>query len=523
MGDMKYLTPKRRLTTRHYRGRSALVLFPALLCWLLTCGSRSLADDATIAASDNARPAKPNIVWIVTEDMGPELACYGHPEVFTPTLDALAAAGVRYANAFTVTPVCSTSRSSFMTGMHACSIGAHQHRTPEERKQMLPAGVRVLTGWLKDAGYTTANIRGLIPPVENADADRDQPLEVKATGKTDWNFKFPREDDFAHHDWSQLKEHQPFYAQVNFSESHRGWLAPVRANPAKVKLPPYYPDHPIARNDWARYLDDISLVDAKVARVLAGLEADGLADNTIVVFMGDHGRAHVRGKQWCYDSGLRVPLIVRWAKNFGPPAGFMPGTVDERLIAAIDVSATTLTAMAGVAKPAQMQGRVFLGEEREADRQYTFATRDRCDMTTFHIRTVRDKRFRYIRNGMPEMPFMQWNAYKFRVYPMIPLLHQLHAEGKLNAVQAVLMADQRPSEELYDLVADPYEVNNLAALPTQAGKLAELRGVLDRWIAEVGDQGRESDSVRAPYDEMVRTRKDTRRKNRVRSKPKSGR
>ncbi len=436
------------------------------------------------------KAAQPNILWLIGEDMGPQLACYGTPQVFTPTLDKLARDGVRYSKAFTVTPVCSTSRSSFMTGMNACAIGAHHHRTPSERKQQLPDGVRLLTGWLADAGYYTANIVNI-------------EQSIKGTGKTDWNFKFADGDGFKGKDWNELKSRQPFYAQVNFSDAHRGFSAPKKADPAKVVIAPYYPDHPLTRKDWGEYLDEITRMDGDIARILEKLEEDGLAENTIVVFLGDHGQAMVRGKQWCYDSGLHIPLIIRWPKNFPAPKGFKAGTVDDRLICAIDLTATTLVTMAGAAKPAKMQGRVFMGDKQEEDNKYVFATRDRCDMTTFHIRTVRDEQYRYIRNFMPEKPFLQWNNYKETSYPVVKLMRDLHAQGKLDAVQEVLMADHRPAEELYDLKNDPYEIHNLAADPAHKAKLAELKSTLEKWIKDVGDQGPEPANIQAQYQKQV--------------------
>lgn len=470
--------------SRPHSKRNWLLCTAAFLATILL-----LLPIASVTATES-QVKRPNVLWIIAEDMGPELACYGHPAVSTPNLDQMASDGVRYAKAYTVTPVCSTSRSSFNTGMHACSIGAHQHRTPEERKQPLPDGVRLLTGWLHDAGYFTANVR----TIEEG---------LNGTGKTDWNFTFPAEDSFQGNKWAELKPNQPFYAQINLNDSHRGWSAPERADPAKVKLPPYYPDHPVARADWAKYLDEIMRADESVGRILAKLEADGLADDTIVAFIGDNGQAHVRGKQWCYESGLRVPLIIRWAKNFPLPAGFERGKVDERLVTSIDLAATTLVAMAGAPKPPKMQGRVLLGDHQDPPNQYVFGTRDRCDMTTFHIRTARDARYRYIRNFMPEKPFLQWNAYKERGYPMIALMRELHAEGKLNDVQAVLLADHRPAEELYDLESDPYEIHNLAGDPRHADKLSELRGALEQWMQAVGDQGPEPPEVQAEYQEIV--------------------
>ena len=433
-------------------------------------------------AQPAGKDARPNILWIIAEDFGPELGCYGTQQVWTPNLDELARVGVRYTRAFTTAPVCSASRSAFMTGMVQTTIGAHNHRSHRRDKYQLPDGVRLITHWLREAGYFTANIR-------------EVSSTLRGTGKTDWNFT-PRAKPYDSDRWADLKSNQPFYAQINFPETHRGsaWnnahkSIPRKADPARVTIPSYYPDHPTTRRDWAQYLNTAMALDRKVGIVLRKLEEDGLADNTIVIFFGDHGRAMVRGKQWCYDSGLHVPLIIRWPTGLATPAQYRPGSVNDQLISAIDLSATTL-ALAGVARPATMQGRVFLGPQADPPREYVFSARDRCDETVFRIRTVRNKRYRYIRNFMPDRPFLQLNRYKEKQYPVIHLIRELYAQGKLNPTQAVLAAPRRPAEELYDLDNDPYEVRNLAGSPDHAAVLAKLRGVLTNWIEESNDQGR---------------------------------
>lgn len=431
---------------------------------------------------------KPNILWIIAEDMGPDIGCYGTAEAHTPHMDGLAAQGVRYANAFTVTPVCSTSRSSFMTGMYAMTIGAHNHRSHRGDGFQLSDGVKVLTDWLRPVGYFTANVVHLT----------DGPNErfFRGTGKNDWNFDYQGKP-FDSNRWSDLKAHQPFFAQVNFPETHRGgeWdnahkAIEKTADPAKVQIPPYYPDHPLVRQVWAQYLNTIMAFDKKVGFVLQKLKEDGLADDTVVMVFGDHGRAMVRGKQWPYDSGLHVPLIIRWPPNFPTPSNLPePGSVDEQLIASIDWSATTL-ALAGVEKPTKMQGKVFLGENADPPRRYLFAGRDRGDETVFRIRTVRDVRYRYLRNFMPERPFLQINRYKEHQYPELRLIRKLAAEGKLNAVQAVLAAPRRPAEELYDVQSDPHETKNLVESADHHEPLERMRAALDQWIESSDDQGR---------------------------------
>jgi N-sulfoglucosamine sulfohydrolase len=436
---------------------------------------------SSFAATFAAAP-RPNILWLVAEDFGPHLGCYGAKEVSSPNLDRLASEGVRYTRFFTTAPVCSPSRSALMTGMYQTTIGAHNHRSHRDDGFTLPSGVRVLTDWIRDAGYFTANVR-----------EFPAPIAFKGTGKTDWNFTYTNaartNRSFDSDKWADLKSHQPFYAQVNFQETHRKFHAPKRANPAKVELPPYYPDHPVVRADWAEYLDSATELDRKVGVVLKQLEKDGLADNTVVIFFGDNGQAHVRGKQFCYDSGLLVPLIIRWPKSFPAPKNFKPGTVDPQLLEAIDLAPTTLE-IAGQSKPAKMQGASFLGQRPAPPKQYVFGARDRCDETVFRFRTVRDAKYRYIRNFTPERPFLQANAYKEKQYPVWNLLKQLHAEGKLTPVQQTLCAPTMPAEELYDLENDPHEINNLASSPQHPEALKRLRGALEKWIEETNDQGK---------------------------------
>ena len=257
---------------------------------------------AALAAfsSSAAEVKRPNILWLIGEDFSPHLGCYGTKEVWTPNLDKLAGEGMRFTRAFTTAPVCSASRSAFMTGMYQTTIGAHHHRSHRDDGYLLPAGVKVATDRFREAGYFTANLREL-----------PTAFGFRGSGKTDWNFTYAGKP-FDSDQWSDLKSRQPFYAQINFQETHRKFHAPPKADPAKVELPPIYPDHPTARKDWAEYLDAASELDRKIGLILKQLEADGLADNTMVFFMADHGQAHVRGKQFVYDDGLHIPLIIRW-------------------------------------------------------------------------------------------------------------------------------------------------------------------------------------------------------------------
>ena len=431
-------------------------------------------------AAHAADTKRPNILWLIAEDMSPDaVACYGAQQVWTPNLDKLAAGGVRFTRAYTTAPVCSASRSGFMTGMYQTSIGAQNHRSHRDDGYALPEGVRPLPERMRGAGYFTANVVKL-----------PEAFGFKGAGKTDWNFTVT-EKPFESANWDDLKSHQPFYAQINFHETHRDYHAPPKADPAKVQIPPYYPDHPVTRKDWAEYLDAATELDRKIGLVLAQLESDGLADSTVIYFFGDHGESHVRGKQFCYEEGLHIPLIVHWPKNFPAPKQITAGKVDDRLIEAIDFAPTMLD-IAGANKPEKMQGRVMFGEHADAPREYAFGARDRCDETVFRLRTVRDARWRYIRNFTPERPFLSPNEYKEKQYPVWNLLKELHAQGRLTPAQEFLCQPTMPPEELYDLDADPHEIKNLAASPAPEHQdaLKKLRGVLEKWIVDTDDKGR---------------------------------
>lgn len=431
------------------------------------------------AAPLHAQEKRPNILWLIAEDFGPHLGCYGTKEVSTPVLDAMAAKGMRFTRFYTTAPVCSPSRSAFNTGMYQTTIGAHNHRSHRDDGYTLPKGVKLISERMKEVGYFTANVK-----------EMPAAAGIKGTGKTDWNFSAPKQP-FDSEKWDDLKAHQPFYAQVNFQETHRTFHGPPHADPAKVEIPPYYPDHEVTRKDWAQYLDAATELDRKIGKIMELLQRDGLLENTIICFFGDNGQAHVRGKQFCYEEGLNVPLILSWPAGIPAPAGYEAGQATDRLLMSIDLTATSLS-LAGVKKPEGMQGQVFLGAAAEPPREYVFGARDRCDMTVFRFRTVRDARYRYIRNFTPDRPFLQFNAYKEKQYPVWNLIKELAAQDKLTPEQAVLAAPTMPEEELYDLQADPYELRNLARSnqPEHRAALERLSGVLTNWIEQTNDQGR---------------------------------
>jgi arylsulfatase A-like enzyme len=406
-----------------------------------------------------------NIVWLIAEDNGPQWGCYGYPLVRTPHVDRLAAQGELFRNAFTTAPVCSPSRSAWNTGMYQTAIGAHHHRSHRDDGYRLPEGVKLVSERLREQGYFTANVLAPAPG-------------VRGTGKTDFNFQADRPFDGKH--WNERQPGQPFFAQVNFQATHKGPSFPEARRQeelidlAKVELPPYWPDHPVVRDEFANYLDCVNLLDGKIGRVLETLDKDGLAENTVVFFFGDNGRCLIRGKQWLYDAGIHVPLIVRW------PSGVKPGTVRPDLVSAIDITATTLW-LAGAPLPEKMHGRPLYGPQAKR-REAVFAARDRCDDTMDKIRCVRTARHKLIRNYMPERPYTQQNDYIERSYPTLGAMKELHAAGKLKGSELLFMADRKPSVELYDVGADPHEVRNLAASPAHQQELKKLNGMLDEWV-----------------------------------------
>lgn len=434
---------------------------------------------------------RPNILWISCEDIGPDLGCYagiapGAEYARTPNLDALAAQGRRYDRAFAVAPVCAPSRSSIITCMYPTAIGTMHMRS----RGVPPPDVRCFTEYLRAAGYYCTN-----------------------NSKTDYNFECPvsawDESSPTAHWRNRPDASRPFFAVFNLLVTHESQIrAPeevyqrnmrdvpedLRHDPARAPLPPYYPDTPLTRRDWARYSDNITAMDFQAGRILAELEADGLARSTVVFFWGDHGRGLPRAKRWPYDSGLWVPLIARW------PGRIAPGSVNSALVTLMDLGATVLQ-LAGVRLPAHLHGKPFMdaGGGDLPGRPVVFGHRDRMDEAEDTVRTVRDARYRYIRNLQPGRPYAQHIAYQEEM-PTMKELRRLHAEealergqGKvpslLTPAQRHFLRTTKPPEELYDLQEDPHEIRNLAKDPAHRGTLARMRRELDAWMRSTGDLG----------------------------------
>ncbi|MFP4113916.1 MAG: sulfatase [Spirochaetota bacterium] len=482
---------------------------------------------------------RPNFLWISFEDTNPFYGCYGDPTAKTPSLDRLATEGCVFTNCYSTAGVCAPARSAIITGMYPISIGTHHMRTthtdpaapdlPTPYSAVVPHYVRCFTEYLRAAGYYCTN-----------------------NAKTDYQFDPPITA------WDELSEtahwrnrpnpEQPFFAVFNPMRTHESGMwkerrPEVEIDPATVRVPPYFPDTPRVRESLAKMHGNIARSDAELGELLAQLEEDGLAENTIVMHWSDHGPLP-RGKRWPYDSGIRVPLIVRWPRAAGNPGrastmdalggtatvnaagghlpvsehadgalpgpragrsagerplggsatgplrGFDPGDVADTLVSTVDLGPTLLS-LAGPALPRHLQGRVFLGPDAERGRDYVFASRDRYDTSYDRIRACRDRRYKYIRHYYRHEPYLQWIPYR-NEHPIVRELLDAYRNGRLEGAHLALFRD-RPAEELYDTAVDPYELANLADDPDHRETLERMRAATDQWIAEVGDYGEMSE------------------------------
>ena len=422
---------------------------------------------------------RPNILWITSEDNSPYLGCYGDNLAHTPNLDRFAAEGVRYRNAFANAPVCSAARSTLITGMHACSLGIHNHRS----KVRIPEAFRLYPDYLRDEGYYCTN---------NSKTD----YNIIRKGARSWD----ESSNKAH--YKNRKPGQPFFAIFNTTLSHEGQLTEQavsrrrkqgilpptpRLAPEDVQLPPYHADTPTVRRDWTIYYDNVTLMDREVGRRLKELEDEGLAEDTIVFYYSDHGGALPRGKRNIHDSGTRVPLIVRFPKKWAHLAPARPGQWVDDPVGFVDFPATVFS-LAGVPIPKHFEGCPFLGKQAVRPRDHVFLFRARMDERYDTVRAVRDRRYRYIRNYSPHRPWGQQYSYPFRVMPSMGSWYEAYRKGQCNPVQARYW-QAKLSEELYDIKADPYEVKNLVNDPRQAARLAHMRDTLRKDIIRTRDAG----------------------------------
>ena len=427
----------------------------------------------TLGATDADRP---NILWITAEDMSLTLGCYGDAYAHTPHIDQFAREGVRYTQAFAVAPVCTPARSTLITGIFASSLGTQHLRGTVP----LSARIKGYSQIMRESGYYCTN-----------------------SVKEDYNFVTPatfwdESSDTAH--WRKGPKGKPFFSVFNFMTTHqsrtryeadeletrnRALPGEARHDPKRVPLPPYYPDTPKVRTNVAAFYTQVTLMDRQVGEILKQLEADGLADNTIVFFYSDHGSGLPRGKRWLHESGLKVPLIIRFPKMHEHLAPSAAGTTTDRLTSFVDFPPTVLS-LAGIKAPDAMQGKPFLGAYASQEREFIIGIRDRIDEVLELSRSVHDGRFQYIRNFMPHRPRMQYSFFSERT-PIRQEIRRLSREGKLTGDQAWLMAPNTPVDELYDLTNDPQEMKNLAGRPERTKRVERMKRTLFDWMLETRD------------------------------------
>ncbi len=449
------------------RYRNILLLVSGLLV-VYSCHQGS--DDAEITP-DEGVSRKPNILWISCEDMSPRLGCYGDPIAQTPNIDQLALEGCRYTRVFTTSPVCAPCRAGIITGMYPTTIGAHHMRTshvssglPTPYEVVPPAYLKTFTEYLRANGYYCTNN-------SKTDYQIGEPF-------TAWDESGP-DAHYSHRPDSS----QPFFSVFNLFITHEKntWNQPKKTDPAKVELPPYYPDIPEARNALAVHYDNIAVMDSLAGELIRDLKMRGLYENTIIFFWSDHGDGLPRAKRWLYDAGTHVPVIVRI------PGAQKVSATDDRLISSIDLGPTVLS-LAGIPIPVHMQGLPFAGNIKAETRQYVFSARDRFDESYDRVRSVRDEQFLYIRNYYPQRPYIQYIPYRDNS-PLMQKMLEMHVRGTLTGIPLQWFASSRPAEELYDCTVDPYNVVNLATNQLYGGKLQEMREQLDSWMKETDDLG----------------------------------
>ena len=439
--------------------RSTIVFRSLLLCVLSSlCGESPAAD-------------RPNILWITTEDMSPDLGCYGDPYANTPYLDRLAARSIRYTQAFAESPMCAPSRSALITGMHTGPLGTSQMRSAHP----IPTAYRGFPAWLRDAGYYTSN-----------NSKTDYNLFAPNFVQTAWDESSPT----AH--WRKRPAGRPFFSVFNYTDTHQSMtsrdnyadfvkkvqsrLRPEEIHdPTKAPLPPYYPDTPTARRTVARYYDCISTLDVFVRDLLAALEADGLAQDTIVFFYSDHGAGMPGGKAAAFDRGLRVPLLVHFPDKFRHLAPAANGTVTDRLVSFVDFGPTVLH-LAGVKLPEHMQGRPFLGPDLSEPNRFVHGTRDRMDETLETTRWISDGRYHLVRSFDPRPPADQQTLLSFYNGngELCREIRTLKAAGSLSRLQQQLWGDSRPPIMLFDAQSDPWCVRDLSNDPAHKDRVTTM-------------------------------------------------
>lgn len=428
----------------------------------------------TLQAAD-----RPNILWLSAEDISPHLGCYGDPHAITPKLDQLASEGVRYSHAFTTAGVCAPCRSGIITGMYQTTLGTQHMRS----RAKLPAFIKPFPVYLREAGYYCAN-----------------------NSKTDYQFVPPKgtwDQSSGQAHWrNRPSKDQPFFAVFNFGGCHESGIASTdkyrqvtkdllpeqrQDAAALTTFPPYYPESSEAREDWKRNYELITAMDAWAGDLIQQLKDDELYENTIIFFWSDHGVGLPRAKRWLYDSGTHIPLIVRVPERYRQAGQGAPHSLSNRLVSSIDLGPTVLN-LAGVEVPGHVQGKAFLGSDLPTARDYVYGARDRMDERYDIIRMVRDQRFKYIRNYEPLKTFYQYMNTPEKGATMASLRGR-HEEGRLRASADYFFSPGKPVEELYDTMADPHELKNLAEVPKFRADLERMRKAHQTWVRETRDLG----------------------------------
>ncbi len=469
-----------------------VLLILSFCFFLLACGGQP--EKVAPEPTGNLNPSlsfRPNILWLVAEDMSPTIPAYGDSTIITPVLDRLAEEGVVYDNFFTPHPVCAPARAAIITGMYANHIGASQMRTGpwysddvpqatiEAYAQYLPPGLRayeavppegvkMFSELLRIAGYYCTN-------------NNKQDYQFRKT-MTAWD------ENSRTATWRNREKGQPFFSVFNFEVTHesRIWAKAEDSlwvsEELDVPIPPYLPDTGPAKVDMRRMYSNILEMDSQVGRVLVELEVDGLLDSTIVIWYSDHGGPLPRQKRALYESGVKVPMIIRF------PGGQFAGERDARMVSFIDLAPTMLS-LAGIEPPAFMDGTAFMGEYMRAEEpRFVFGAADRFDEKYDRRRFARNDRYKYIRNYMLDQPVYLDLSYRKQMTIMQELL-RLRDEGKLTPEQELWFDPVKKPEELYDLQTDPFELNNLAEDPDYANVLKEMRDAMDSWLGEFDDTG----------------------------------
>lgn len=427
---------------------------------------------------------RPNILWITCEDMSANLGCWGDAYSRTPNIDRLASQSVRYTNAYATAPVCSPARSCLITGVYATSLGTQNLRSAFP----IPEYMRGFPSYLRDAGYFCTN---------NVKTDYNtsrEPAIIAASwdecsGEAHWRHRQPRQPFFSvFNDMTTHQSRSMVWPYERFQREVQGRLsAEERHDAAEAPLPPYYPDTAITRRTVARYYDCITAMDKNVGTILEQLEHDGLAENTVVFFFSDHGAGMPRHKRLVLDSGLHVPLLIRFPRKYRHLAPAGAGETVGRLVSFVDFPPTVLS-IAGLAIPDYMQGVAFLGPAAAAPRDYVYGARDRVDEAYDLARSVRDKRYLYVRNYMRHLSYNQPSSYSDQG-EIRQQITRLAEEGKLSGPQLHYAGPSRPVEELYDSENDPHQVRNLADSPDHRAILERMRAVHRRWVVATHDTG----------------------------------